>query len=148
MVKVDHNDRLPVFPTNEALRQILYQELFRGPCKCCGSQGHGILSNNIDYGGQEIISLACPIIEGHNWEHVLRSGLGNMKLLPNAHLFAKQHPKDTAEALKMFRRQGYGRHMNFMPLVDFENDVYQWVDTYAETRRRNGDQTIGWRPKE
>jgi hypothetical protein len=51
-----------------------------------------------------------------------------MKFLPNPRLFAKQHHSDTSEALKAFRRQGYGRHMNFMPLVDFENDVYQWID--------------------
>jgi hypothetical protein len=71
-----------------------------------------------------------------------------MKLLPNAHLFAKQHHKDTAEALKTFRRQGYGRHMNFMPLVDFENDVYQWVDTYTDTMRRSGNQNGEWGTKE
>jgi hypothetical protein len=57
-----------------------------------------------------------------------------MKFLPNAHLFAKQYPVDTSEALKRFRRQGYGRHMNYMPLVDFENDVYQWIDSEKQAR--------------
>ena len=132
MVEVEPDSRIPVFPTNGALRQILYKELFMGPCKCCGNPKHGILSNDIDYGGQEVISLACPIIEGHNWEKVLGSGLGNMKLLPNARLFAQQHSLGTTEALKAFRRQGYGRHMNFMSLVDFENDVHGWVETHSK----------------
>jgi len=56
-----------------------------------------------------------------------------MKFLPSAHRFAKIHSEDTTEALKMFRRQGYGRHMNYMPLVDFENDVYQWVEAETKT---------------
>ena len=131
---MDSDKRLTAFPINEALRQILYKELFRGPCKCCGSPSHGILSDDIDNGGQEEITLACPIIERHNWENVLRGGLHNMKLLPNAHLFAKQHPVGTSEALKTFRRQGYGRHMNYMPLVDFENDVYQWIDSESKAQ--------------
>ena len=130
---MDPANRLPAFPTNEALRQILYIELFRGPCKCCGSPNHGILLNDLDLGGQERITLACPIVEGCNWESVLRGGLGNMKFLPSAHRFAKIHSEDTTEALKMFRRQGYGRHMNYMPLVDFENDVYQWVEAENKT---------------
>jgi hypothetical protein len=71
-----------------------------------------------------------------------------MKLLPNAHLFAKQHPKDTAEALRMFRRQGYGRHMNFMPLVDFENEVYQWVKTQSKAKETQSYQVDGWGTKE
>ena len=99
-----------------------------GPCKCCGNQKHGILSNDIDFGGQEIITLACPVIEGKNWEHVLQYGLNHMIFLPNAHLFAKQYPIDTSEALKSFRRDGYGRQMNYMPLVDFENDVHRWIE--------------------
>ena len=124
-----------MFPTNEALRQILYIELFRGPCKCCGNQSHGILRNDLDHGGQERITLACPIVEGYNWESVLRGGLGNMKFLPSAQRFAKHNPVDTVKALKDFRRQGYGRHMNFMPLVDFENDVYQWAENESKTTK-------------
>jgi hypothetical protein len=58
-----------------------------------------------------------------------------MKFLPSAQRFAKHHSIDTADALKAFRRQGYGRHMNYMPLVDFENDVYQWVETENKTAR-------------
>jgi hypothetical protein len=57
-----------------------------------------------------------------------------MKFLPNAHLFAKRYGRDTSEALRQFRKQGYGRHLNFMPLVDFENDVYQWVETEAKAQ--------------
>jgi hypothetical protein len=91
--------------------------------------------NDLDHCGQEKIALACPIVEGCNWESVLRSGLGNMKFLPSAQRFAKYHPIDTADALKAFRRQGYGRHMNYMSLVDFENDVYQWVESEIKTAR-------------
>jgi hypothetical protein len=82
--------------------------------------------------------LACPIIEGHNWEHVLRGGLNNMKFLPNAHLFAKKYSGNTSEALRLFRKQGFGRHLNFMPLLDFENDVYQWVETESKAQEWKG----------
>jgi hypothetical protein len=99
-----------------------------GPCKCCGNQRHGVLANDIDLGGQEVITLACPVIEGHNWEHVLRYGLNHMTFLPNSRLFAKHYPINTSEALKSFRREGYGRQMNYMPLVDFENDVHRWIE--------------------
>jgi len=139
--EVDPDAHIPVFPTNEALRQILYKELFVGPCKCCGNYKHGILSNDIDFGGQERISLACPVIEGQNWEHVLQYGLCRMTFLPNAHLFAKHYPVATAEALKSFRRHGYGKQMNYMPLVDFENDVHRWVE--EERREKDAQGHLG-----
>ena len=135
-----------MFPVNEALRQILYKELFIGPCKCCGSRGHGILSNDIDFGGQEVITLACPVIEGDNWEHVLRYGLSHMIFLPNARLFARHHPTGTNEALKLFRRDGYGKQMNYMPLVDFENDVHRWVIEDTKESTKGGDGLFN-RPK-
>ena len=146
-VKVDKESFLPVFPTSEALRQILYKELFRGPCKCCGNHNHGILSNDIDLGGQEVITLACPVIEGENWEHVLEYGLSHMTFLPNAHLFAIQHPTGTHEALKSFRRNGYGRQMDYMPLVDFENDVHRWIEEGKRGKDHIGGLSAYKKPK-
>jgi hypothetical protein len=66
-----------------------------------------------------------------------------MKLLPSAQRFAKHNPVDTAKALKDFRRQGYGRHMNFMPLVDFENEVYQWAENELKTTKQGIHQCDG-----
>lgn len=144
MVKVEPRDNITSFPVDGTLRQIIFQELFRGPCKCCGNHSHGLLIAELDKLGQECISLSCPITDGQNWEAILQRGLRGMELTPNPRKFAQTHGTGTAEAIQRFRLHGQGKRMGYMPLVDFENDVYRFLQemnrdpqrrTYPESHR-------------
>ena len=135
--EVEPRDTITSFPVDGTLRQIIFQELFRGPCKCCGNHAHGLLLVELDKLGQERISLGCTVVDGQNWANILQKGLRGMDLRPNPRKFAHSYPTGTAEAIQRFRIHGQGKRMDYMPLVDFENDVYRALEELnAESRRR------------
>ena len=114
--------------------KIVTRELFRQPCKCCGNPRRGIFSVRKDDEGTERIVLTCPVTNRGSWEGVLKHSINSMQFPPNPRLFARRYGSNVGEALKIFRRDGYAKHMSYMPLVDFENDVY------GEVLRLNGEQ--------
>jgi hypothetical protein len=67
------------------------------------------------------------IADGQNWEDILQRALRGMDIKANPRQFAGCYPKGTAEAISNFRRHGQGKRMDYMPLVDFENDVYRFI---------------------
>ena len=135
--KVEPKEVITAFPVDGTLRQVLFQELFMGPCKCCGDNRHGILNTAIDLSGQEDVYLACPVIEtGQSWENVLRSGLRTMNFKPDPTKFAVYFQQETANAIREFRRHGQGKPMGYMPLVDFDNDVHRIIDDLRSDPKR------------
>jgi len=136
--KVEPRQVITSFPIDGTLRQIIFQELFRGPCKCCGNQAHGLLHAELDTLGQERISLGCMIADGQNWEDILQRALRGMDIKANPRQFAGCYSKGTAEAIGNFRRYGQGKRMDYMPLVDFENDVYRFIAEANPNLQRNG----------
>jgi len=119
--------------TDKAIfNHILMKELFRQPCKCCGSHRHGVFSV-MKIGNVEKIALACPVVGDASWDRVLKYSFTTMRFQPNPKLFAQRYNSNIDGALQTFRSRGYGKHMEYMQLVDFENDVY------CEALRLNGD---------
>jgi len=121
---------------NDIFTQILVRELFNGPCKCCGNMTHGILTSKRDRNGLDKFSISCPIVEGDNWERVLQKGLTRMAFRPDSKRFAQSNLGRTEEALAAFQVNGYGRFMDYMSLIDFDNDVQRETKMLMEKYKK------------
>ena len=106
---------------------IILNELCGVPCRCCGNPEHGVFHPIRNIYDEKTMILSCPVVEGRNWESVLRQSVFTMRFPPNTKRFAESYSEDIEEALKRFRLDGHAQHMSYMPLVDFENDVYSEV---------------------
>ena len=117
---------------DQKLGNLVYREFFQGPCKCCGSNEHGILMQDFLADGTMKINLACSVTK-----HVLVSqAFQSSKIDPSfekiAHVHS-HHVESVNESMKGFRKDGYGKHMSYMQLVDFENDLFRYcIDVRKE----------------
>ena len=126
-----------------SFQQILAKELFEGPCKCCGQHGHGVFSSRSDLDTIRI-HLSCPSIEEEDWEQALKTGLNKIRFKPDKTRFAKMILPKQTEAFRAFQSNGYGRLMDYMSLVDFDNDVMREISRLrTETEQQRTERHLG-----
>ena len=120
---------------------IVNRALYSTPCRCCGSSRHGLFSLLLNHNREEKIRVTCPVVEGGgDWQYILQRGVSSMRFPPNPKRFAIVHNRDTEEALKTFRLDGHAKQMDYMPLVDFESDVYSEVLRRRELMKKKKPQ--------
>ena len=117
-------------PTDEKIfSEEVERAFFNGPCKCCGSQDHGLMMRQTDDTGKERIALACSVPREEDWKKVLHMGLSSMRVTASFANFSCYHNNNTGQlrkAMDGFTKYGEGRHMQYMELVDFDNDAQRY----------------------
>jgi len=113
----------------DILGELLHKEFFLAPCKCCGSGEHGVLMQDTLSNGKTKISLGCSVTKDDEWEQVVGRALKTVRIVPCIEKIADvyQYRVDRVnESMACFRKEGYGRYMDYMQLVDFENDLFKY----------------------
>ena len=121
----------------ERFGELIHSEFFVAPCKCCGSREHGVLMQDNLSNGTTKINLACSVTRDDNWEDVFSNALKSVRILPSIEKIAglhSHHVDRVNESMPGFRKYGYGKHMDYMQLVDFENDLFKYcIEVRKET---------------
>ena len=110
--------------TDNVVVDQVFQELFRGPCKCCGDPSHGVFEQLTGRGGKPRVTLACSVLQEEDWETALRSGLRSMRFKADYGKFADLTRLHLA--MRNFVTHGEGRHMHYLELVDFDSDLHRY----------------------
>ena len=79
--------------------------------------------------GTKKVSLACSVTKNDDWEQVITQAFRSSRIYPSYENIAHMHSHQVVsanESLGCFRKDGYGQHMSYMELVDFENDLFKY----------------------
>ena len=110
---------------------LLHSTNFVQPCKCCGSQDHGLLTctqETEDGDIRNVAQVTCPSVWTTCLHNILQEGRMSMKNRPNTHKFAEAHNYDivkTRLALKQCSAVGSGWHMSRQQFDALVNEVIQ-----------------------
>ena len=115
--------------TDDRLEKHILKALFEGPCKCCGEPTHGVFEQITGKGGMLRVSISCSVTQEEDWEQALKSGLRSMRFKADYGKMAEANDNDATRleaAMKSFIVNGEGRFMQYLELVDFENDLHRY----------------------
>ena len=113
----------------ELLNGMIERALFEGPCKCCGDPDHGLFTRISGKGGVPRITLACATSESEDWEKCLKTGLGTMRFKASFEKFSEANDNriDRLQiAMRQFIKNGEGKHMHYLELIDFDSDLHRY----------------------
>jgi len=103
--------------------------LFQFPCKCCGSEQHGLFHHKLDkIGLYEEARIKCPVVAYGDVYDIMSEMLMSRKYRPDPNRLAQLHghdPNEIPAAISLLRRQGAGRHMFEDQLVKLEHEATQ-----------------------
>ena len=113
----------------DEILELVNKTLFKGPCKCCGDLDHGVFDWITGKGGRPRVTLACAASEKEDWESVLKSGLDSMRFKASFEKFSEANDNDLGRvqvSMRHFIKNGEGKHMNYLELIDFDSDLHRY----------------------
>ena len=122
---------------NRQYTQDFYEQYFRSPCKCCGSNKHALLTKSTSNNNQnKITKYRCPVVD----EYPDPSQQTEMEMLATPYFacqnkFAKQYNYDVnilEKAIKLYREQGIGRILSEARFANFKRNVYWMCKSHQE----------------
>ena len=103
--------------------------IFQFPCKCCGSETHGLLRHFRDRLGENgEVTYGCPIITHKTISTMLNTELMSQKFCPDANKLALHHHficQDKETAFATIVKQGAGKHMHNYQLEELREAAYR-----------------------
>ena len=116
---------------------IWHESMFSSPCKCCGSEDHGLLKLVHENDGKETSGFACPITRQVQIVDMINEPRNVKKYMPCPESFAYHfgcQEEAILRALKTFDDYGSGKYLSGPEFKEFKTKA---LITCEEYRNRN-----------
>ena len=104
--------------------------LYNAPCKCCGSPGHGLLTQEEEE-GEVKVKLGCPASRTHGGDLTTQFAQGTFSFSAVPEAFATACGNDPESVMKVlvdFEKQGNGGIIGREGLTEFKEAVWKIVE--------------------